>query len=61
MNANLTGHLSPDREDLSPTTRAMLTLRAQVMEQWMANVRKTVLQARSLAVPILENTLFTSE
>ena len=57
MNANLTGHLSPDREDLSPTTRAMLTLRAQVMEQWMANVRKTVLQARGLAVPILENTL----
>lgn len=57
MNANLTGHLSPDQEDLSPSTRAMLSLRAQVMEQWMANVRKTVLQARSLAVPILENTL----
>jgi len=57
VNANLTGHLSPDQEDLSPTTRAMLALRAQVIEQWMANVRKTVLQARGLAVPILENTL----
>lgn len=57
MNANLTGHLSPDQEDLSPTTRAMLALRAQVLASWMANVRKTVLQARELAVPILENTL----
>ena len=33
MNANLTGHLSPDQEDLSPSTRAMLSLRAQVMER----------------------------
>lgn len=57
MNTNLTGHLSPDQEDLSPTTRAMLALRTRIMEQWMASVRKTVLQARGLALPILENTL----
>lgn len=57
MNANLTGHLSPDQEDLSPTTRSMLALRTQVLDAWMDKVRKTVLQARALAAPILENTL----
>ncbi|OON64742.1 hypothetical protein B0920_11985 [Massilia sp. KIM] len=35
----------------------MLALRTQVLDAWMANVRKTVLQARALAPPILENTL----
>ncbi|WP_156885646.1 sensor histidine kinase [Massilia niastensis] len=57
MNANLTGHLSPDHPDLSPATRAMLALRAQVLEAWMANVRHAVLQARELTLPILANTL----
>jgi signal transduction histidine kinase len=57
VNANLTGHLSPDQEDLSPTTRSMLALRTQVLDAWMDKVRKTVLQARALAAPILENTL----
>jgi len=57
MNANLTGHLSSDDPDLSPTTRAMLGVRAQVLQAWMFEVRGTVPQARELPLPILENTL----
>ncbi|MEH6435416.1 sensor histidine kinase [Massilia sp. DD77] len=57
MNANLTGHLSPDQEDLSPATRAILAMRTQILTAWMANVRGTVRQARKLPVPILENTI----
>jgi signal transduction histidine kinase len=57
MNANLTGHLSPDDPELSPTTRAMLALREQILQAWMDEVRGTVPQAKELPVPILENTL----
>jgi signal transduction histidine kinase len=57
MNANLTGHLSPDDPELSPVTRAMVSLRSQVIEAWMSEVRSTVPQAKELSVPILENTL----
>jgi signal transduction histidine kinase len=57
VNANLTGHLSPDQPDLSPTTRAMLALRTRVLEAWMDKVRAAVPQARDLPAPIMENTL----
>lgn len=57
MNTNLTGHLSPDQPDLSPATRAMLSLRAQVLEAWMEKVRAAVPEARDLPVPIMQNTL----
>ena len=57
MNANLTGHLSPDDPELSPVTRAMVALRIQIVEAWMKEVRGHVPQARELPLPILENTL----
>jgi len=57
MNANLTGHLSPDDPELSPVSRAMVALRGQVVAAWMDEVRRTVPQARELPVPILENTV----
>lgn len=56
MNANLTGHLSPDQEDLSPKTRAMLALRGKIMDAWTKNVHKLVRETRKLPRPILENT-----
>ncbi len=57
MSANLTGHLSPSDPGLSPVTRAMVALRAQVVEAWMDAVRAAVPQAKDLSVPILGNTL----
>ncbi|QOY95619.1 HAMP domain-containing histidine kinase [Massilia sp. UMI-21] len=57
MNANLTGHLSPDDPTLSPVTRAMVGLRGLVVDAWMDEVRRTVPQARELPLAILENTL----
>ncbi|RZA31639.1 MAG: HAMP domain-containing histidine kinase [Lysobacteraceae bacterium] len=57
MNANLTGHLSPDDPELSPVTRAMVGLREPILTAWMDEVRGTVPQAKELPVPILENTL----
>lgn len=57
MSANLTGHLSPDDPELSPLTRAMVALRAQVLDKWMEVVRRAVPQAHGLSLPILENTL----
>jgi signal transduction histidine kinase len=57
MSANLTGHLSPDDPELAPATRAMVALRAQVMQAAMDEVRAKVPQAKELPVPILENTL----
>jgi signal transduction histidine kinase len=57
MSANLTGHLSPDDPDLAPVTRAMVALRAQVIQAAMDEVRDKVPQAKELPVPILENTL----
>ncbi|SFD59196.1 sensor histidine kinase [Massilia yuzhufengensis] len=57
MNANLTGHLSPDDPDLSPVTRAMLALRTPLLAAWMDEVRGSVPQAKDLPLPILENTL----
>ncbi len=57
MNANLTGHLSPDDPDLSPVTRAMVALRTPLIEAWMEQVRGHVPQAKELALPILENTI----
>lgn len=57
MNANLTGHLSPDDPELSPVTRAMVGLREPILAAWMNEVRGTVPQAKELPVPILENTL----
>lgn len=56
MNANLTGHLSPEQPDLSAGTRAMLALRRQVLEAWDERVRATVPQARGLETAILQNT-----
>lgn len=57
MNANLTGHLSPDDPELSPVTRAIVALREPILDAWMDEVRGTVAQARELPVPILANTL----
>lgn len=57
MSENLTGHLSPDDPGLSPTTRAMLAVRSEVLQAWMDQVRGTVPQARELPLPILGNTL----
>ena len=57
MNANLTGHLSPDDPELSPVTRAMVGLRGLVVEAWMMEVRAAVPQAKELPLPILGNTL----
>lgn len=57
MNANLTGHLSPDDPELSPVSRAMVALRGQVVAAWMDEVRRMVPQAKELPVPILENTM----
>lgn len=57
MNANLTGHLSPDDTELSPLTRAMVALRGQIVQAWMDEVRALVPQAKDLALPIAENTL----
>ena len=45
MSANLTGHLSPDDPELSPVTRAMVALRAAVLQAWMDEVRGTVRRA----------------
>ncbi|MFC0250622.1 sensor histidine kinase [Massilia consociata] len=57
MDANLTGNLSPDDPELSPVTRAMVALRGQVLDAWMAEVRRAVPQAKELSLPILANTL----
>ncbi len=57
MSENLTGHLSPVDPALSPITRAMLAVRAEVLQAWMDQVRGTVPQARELPLPILQNTL----
>lgn len=57
MSENLTGHLSPVDPGLSPTTRAMLAVRSEVLQAWMDQVRGTVPQARELPLPILGNTL----
>lgn len=57
MSENLTGHLSPLDPGLSPTTRAMLAVRSEVLQAWMDQVRGTVPQARELPLPILGNTL----
>lgn len=57
MSANLTGHLSPDDPQLSPTTRAIVALRGQILQAWLDEVRAAVPQAQELSLAIAADTL----
>jgi hypothetical protein len=57
LSDKIIGLANVDPEQLSSTTRAVLALRAQVVDAWMATVKAELNEAHELGPPILENTM----
>lgn len=57
MSDKIIGLANADPEQLSSATRAVLALRMQVIDAWMATVKAELDKAYELGPPILENTM----
>ena len=57
MSDKIIGLANADPEQLSSATRAVLALRGQVVDAWMAAVKAELDKAYELGPPILENTM----